>query len=113
MRELMNIGSSFKRYSDVLEKMAALRESGLSEDDIAKELGMSIFDMRLFRRLIIRATNAMLRLDIFDEYIKHGVCSGEVNTEIVAKVAKEFGLPESSVLRHMNNIITLYAKQKL
>ena len=113
MRELMNLGSSFKRYADVLEKMKTLHESGLSEEDIAKELGMSIFDMRLFRKLIVKATNAMIRLDVFDEYLKHGACNGEVNTATVAKVAKELGLPETSVLRNMQKILVLYAKRKL
>lgn len=111
MRELMNLGSSFKRYSDVLEKVSALRKSGLPEEDIANELGMSIFDMRLLCKLIAGATNAMIRLDVFDEYLKHGACNGEINTAIVAKVASELGLHETSILQRMKGILGFWAKK--
>lgn len=108
MKEVINVGKSLERYAEVIDKMNAMHDNGLSDEDIAKALNLSIIDMRILRKLIIKATNAILRLDTFNTYISHGEFSGAINMATIAKAAKELGMPEASVLRRMKEIAKLH-----
>lgn len=108
MKEVVNVGKSLERYTEIINTMDAMHEKGHPDEDIAKSLNLSLIDMRILRKLIVKATNAILRLDTFNAYISHGEFGGMINAATIAKAAKELGMPEASVLRRMKEIAKLH-----
>lgn len=113
MNEQVNIGRSFSRYAEIAEKINSMRSSEHSETDIANAVNMSITDMRIFSDLFTKAINATILLDTFATYIGYEAFGGNLNMAIIAKTAKELGLPEASVLHKMKEIAKTYLKLDL
>lgn len=90
------------------EKVAELRKRGKDEADIAKELDMSIFEIRTRLHLEARRNNAEMDLKLIDAVTKHEsfTLRGNVSNETITKVAKELDCTESMVKNRLKRVIS-------
>lgn len=90
------------------EKVAELRKQGKNEADIAKELDMSIFEIRTRLHLETRRNNAEMDLKLIDAITKHEpfTLRGNVSNETITKVAKELDCSESMVKNRLKRVIS-------
>lgn len=90
------------------EKVAELRKQGKDEADIAKELDMSIFEIRTRLHLEARRNNAEMDLKLIDAITKHEpfTLRGNVSNETITKVAKELDCTESMVKNRLKRVIS-------
>lgn len=90
------------------EKVVELRKQGKNEADVAKELDMSIFEIRTRWHLEARRNNAETDLKLIDAITKYEpfTLRGNVSNETITKVAKEFGCSESMVKNRLKRVIS-------